>query len=606
MAGKGVVSFQATYDKVAWIGVGFSGTGLMVAPSGPQSHCALCIPANATASGPYLINGTTADAFVPIHGAGAVRNVTCYTNATHTMLFFEQAYSNGGTLAAMNASGPTNLIFAAGTDATFTTAGPNMGSKSVDLSSLRHTVELATGLHFQWWDDGDVNMVTTLAGRGWVGLGVSVGGLMVDTPKSNCVICTPTNTTIATGEYSIVSSSALGFEPFSTPRPATGIACQQNATHTVLSFRRPYNNSVPALAQLNTSGPTSIIYAVGTDNNFADVDWSRMGATKIDFNTAPPSPVPPTPAPLPSMAGYQALAPGFELSWVSVEGALQFVANYTGKAWIAVGISAAGKMVGSPASNAVIYKPEEGTVEQYIINSYTSSGIAMQPTPKTCYNFSGSSVGHGATIHTIMRWTRTLDNGDATMAQLVADGVNQIIYAAGPTTNWTSDVPNVMGVSKLSFMPNHSAQFNEEYSMTWQEDPVHGEVTITCILRRMAWAAVGISKDGLMVGSDAFIFRADGAISLREYTLGGTDTSDIKPLDRSTIIVNQVNQNNSFTMFTFTRKLAAQESDQLSFNANGLTTIIWAYGVDNTWRQHTAQGAIKVQPKCAAVYHCAP
>lgn len=111
-----------------------------------------------------------------------------------------------------------------------------------------------------------------------------------------------------------------------------------------------------------------------------------------------------------------------------------------------------------------------------------------------------------------------------------------------------------------------------------------------------AWVALGISKDGNMIGSEAIIGLPDEAITNgakpMKYALRDKATASIVPLESQTLTDHSVTQENGETVLTFTKIL--DEGDSLPLLSEGFTTFIYAIGSDNTFSYHQHRGSFEL------------
>ena len=118
--------------------------------------------------------------------------------------------------------------------------------------------------------------------------------------------------------------------------------------------------------------------------------------------------------------------------------------------WIAIGFNDQVGMVGkSGISNAVIFKPEEGSIEQYAIMGDSGTDIHPHPSP-LCGNF--SFFQNTTSNFTAMSFTRGYWNGNMGDVQVNRSGLTIVTCAVGNTNAFDpNDPPNVMGASTVQF-----------------------------------------------------------------------------------------------------------------------------------------------------------
>jgi hypothetical protein len=103
---------------------------------------------------------------------------------------------------------------------------------------------------------------------------------------------------------------------------------------------------------------------------------------------------------------------------------------YEGQAWLGVGRSPDGDMVGG---EAIIGVPDSGVVQKYNLNSESTSGVvAMDDASQTLID---ASIDQNAT-HTVLTYTKLLqENGELSISQ---DALNTWIYAVGSDNTFPS------------------------------------------------------------------------------------------------------------------------------------------------------------------------
>ena len=101
-----------------------------------------------------------------------------------------------------------------------------------------------------------------------IGVGISENGMMAGPANavSNAVICSPANGTV--GQFDFVNASFAGIVPDNTAG-TTGMSFTQSGGQTVLYFSRNVNNGNPTDAQISTTGPTNVMWAIGKTNGKA-------------------------------------------------------------------------------------------------------------------------------------------------------------------------------------------------------------------------------------------------------------------------------------------------------------------------------------------------
>jgi hypothetical protein len=153
------------------------------------------------------------------------------------------------------------------------------------------------------------------------GVGVSATGGMSGptTAVSNAVICSPGDGTI--GQYQLLNTSFTGIVPENAPG-VTSLSFLQANGQTIMTWSRNVNNGNPNDQQISLTGPTWVIWAVGTSNTFSNVYPSTsMSSAAVSF------------VPAPAYQYTSTLTTGLVLNWNVVGSRLDFQAVYNGTAW---------------------------------------------------------------------------------------------------------------------------------------------------------------------------------------------------------------------------------------------------------------------------------
>ena len=98
-----------------------------------------------------------------------------------------------------------------------------------------------------------------------ISVGISANGMMAGPANalSNAVICSPANGTV--GQFDFVNATFEGIVPDNTAG-TTNMSFTQSGGQTVLYFSRNVNNGNPNDAQISTTGPTNVMWAIGKSN----------------------------------------------------------------------------------------------------------------------------------------------------------------------------------------------------------------------------------------------------------------------------------------------------------------------------------------------------
>jgi hypothetical protein len=94
--------------------------------------------------------------------------------------------------------------------------------------------------------------------------------------RSNVVICSPGGGTLIS-QYVIISPESIQQQ---VVPGTTHMAVQQTATSTIMTWQRTVDDGNATDAQMSLSGPTNLIWAVGTTNVFGN-DGAAMGSTAV-------------------------------------------------------------------------------------------------------------------------------------------------------------------------------------------------------------------------------------------------------------------------------------------------------------------------------------
>ena len=154
-----------------------------------------------------------------------------------------------------------------------------------------------------------------------IGVGISANGMMVGPSAflTNAVICSP-GAGLATQQFELVNASFSGIVPAPSPG-TTKLFCGQSSGVTVMQWSRGLDNGSPGDAQVSTTGPTWVVWAVGGDDTLnSSTPVPSMGAVPVVL----------VPASYPNSV---ALNSDFTLQWGLVGDLLHFQATYDGNAW---------------------------------------------------------------------------------------------------------------------------------------------------------------------------------------------------------------------------------------------------------------------------------
>jgi hypothetical protein len=302
-------------------------------------------------------------------------------------------------------------------------------------------------------------------------------------------------------------------------------------------------------------------------------------------------------------------------------------------AWVAVGTSTNGLM---PGAEAVIGKPQDGTVRKYLISQRISSAIDEKPEGQQTLINTDLMQSGGSTV---MTYTKILEedgeiiingNGDnifvsayglsnsfsfhkgygsysvnlSTVAPTTAspvlsptdppDGVEEGPTAAritaSPVLSPTAP-PDGMEVVQLKRQLETST-FSYKVNLN---DPATGgqsSITVTLSVPASGWLAVGTSETGLMVGSEAVIGYPDTG-EVKKYSLNSQseDLSGIveMPAEKQTLFNTEITQSDGMTTMTYTKIMV--EDDEIPINAFGDTIFLASYASSSSSTFHIARGS---------------
>lgn len=135
-------------------------------------------------------------------------------------------------------------------------------------------------------------------------------------------------------------------------------------------------------------------------------------------------------------------------------------------------------------SNAVICSPSNNSVAQYDILGTTFSSIVPNPTSGT----TGLSVLQSGNV-TVMTWSRGVNNGDASDAQVVVGGLTNVIWAVGSGNTFTGDPHPAMGSTGVLLVNgsswSNSALLNAGLTLYW--NLVGSTFTFQAVYTGTAW-----------------------------------------------------------------------------------------------------------------------
>jgi hypothetical protein len=305
-------------------------------------------------------------------------------------------------------------------------------------------------------------------------------------------------------------------------------------------------------------------------------------------------------------------------------------------AWVSVGTSTTGLM---PGAEAVIGKPQDGTVRKYSISARSASAIDEMPEAQQTLINTDLVQSGGSTV---MTYTKILEedgeiiingNGDNTFVSAFGfgnsfsfhqgygsysvslstvaiegpttaspvlsptdppDGVEEDPTAAPTTASPVlspTDPPDGMEVVQLKRQLETST-FSYKVNL---DDPATGgqnSITVTLTVPSSGWLAVGTSENGVMVGSEAVIGYPDTG-EVKKYSLNSQNEnlSGIveMPAEKQTLVNTEVTQSDGATTMTYTKIMV--EDDEIPINAFGDTIFLVSYAFSSSSTFHIAKGS---------------
>ena len=146
--------------------------------------------------------------------------------------------------------------------------------------------------------------------------------------------------------------------------------------------------------------------------------------------------------------------------------------------------------------------------------------------------------------------------------------------------------------------------FNQRNSFTAAQRAAGGVMNVNLIYQGEGYVAVGPSRDGGMVGSEAILCipeTNDRQSDVAKYLLlnghrAGGEVTDIVPMRQQTLADATIEQRNGITKCSFTKLL--REEGEIPINPYGRTMFVWAVGDEEDESYH-AQGSFVVDfAKC--------
>jgi hypothetical protein len=122
---------------------------------------------------------------------------------------------------------------------------------------------------------------------------------------------------------------------------------------------------------------------------------------------------------------------------------------------------------------------------------------------------------------------------------------------------------------------------------------VDSTLTVEVTYQGVGWVGFGVSRDGLMPGSEVVIAmpdQAQGASNPGKYNISGRNQGAIVLSGQQTLTDASFEQSGGVTILRFTKALA--EDGELEISATGPNTFVYAVGSSNTFGYHLSRGSI--------------
>ena len=139
---------------------------------------------------------------------------------------------------------------------------------------------------------------------------------------------------------------------------------------------------------------------------------------------------------------------------------------------------------------------------------------------------------------------------------------------------------------------------NQRNSFTAAQRAAGGIMNVNLLYRGEGYIAVGPSRDGGMVGSEAILCvpqTRDRDSDVAKYFLDGNrrfgEVTDIVPMDQQTLIDTSIEQKNGITKCSFTKLL--REEGEIPINPYGRNVFVWAAGDEDDASYHD-QGSVVI------------
>jgi hypothetical protein len=285
-------------------------------------------------------------------------------------------------------------------------------------------------------------------------------------------------------------------------------------------------------------------------------------------------------------------------------------------AWVGVGTSTEGAM---PGSEAVIGKPQDGTVRKYSLNARSPSAIDEMPEAQQTLINTDLVQSGGSTV---MTYTKILEedgeiiiNGNGDNIFVTAYGFSNTFSfhqgygsysinlstvaieespTAAPTTAspvLSTDPPDGVEVVQLKGQLETSTL---SYKVNLDDPATGGQssITVTLTVPASGWLAVGTSETGFMLGSEAVIGYPDTG-EVKKYSLNSQD-DDLSgivemPSEKQTLVNTEITQSDGMTTMTYTKIMV--EDDEIPINAFGDTIFLASYAFSSSSTFHLGRGS---------------
>jgi hypothetical protein len=163
---------------------------------------------------------------------------------------------------------------------------------------------------------------------------------------------------------------------------------------------------------------------------------------------------------------------------------------------------------------------------------------------------------------------------------------------SGPNVTFNGNITS--GEIDCSLMRETALLSNDRLTMRHVMNPIDETLTVELVYEGEGWLGFGFSSNGRMTGASAVIGLPDqplGPTNPGKYFMDGRTLGAVQlvPDQEQTLTNTSITQNTTHTTMKFTKSLV--EDGELTINANGQNTFIYATGVVNGLSPHDHDGA---------------